>query len=271
MRRTTRIGRSATAIAAVAIVFLVAGCDALANLVKGPAPTPQPCGQVFNAVRCLAMTDKAAFQLHTTREDITAIVVVPEPTPEVRDGVTILQTRSGGPPIDLLVTLADGTIHQTTLFCVGVNTEPACVDDPHLDAHSISLDGGYFDRTADATPVPSIAPDALAEATALRIDRLDIPIDHTGTNEVVLGEAWLPNGLVTTAGFALVDDWPPGVTILDGGVRLEVRSQLDGKPIQNIYEHGWRKGIEGVDAVLVFDVFRFDPGATLSIADVVVR
>jgi hypothetical protein len=251
------------------VAFVVAGCDAVATMVKGPAPTPQPCGQVFNAVRCLAMTDKAAFQLHTTREDITAIVVVPEPTPEVREGVTILQTRSGGPPIDLLVTLADGTIHQTTLFCVGVNTEPACVDDPHLDAHSISLDGGFFDRTADATPVPSGAPDALAEATELRVDRLDIRIDHTGPNEVVLGEAWLPNGLLTEADFALVDDWPADITILDGGVSLEVRA--DGRPIQNIYEHGWREGTELVEAVLVFDVFRFDPGAKLSIQDVVVR
>jgi len=41
--------------------------------------------------------------------------------------------------------------------------------------------------------------------------------------------------------------------------------------IWNIYEHGWREGIEGVEAVLVFDVFRFEPGATLSIRDVVVR
>jgi hypothetical protein len=269
LKRRARASATALAVAGLTVAFVVAGCDAWARLAAGPAPTPQPCGQVFNAVRCLAMTDKAAFQLHTTREDITAIVVVPEPTPEVRDGVTILQTRSGGPPIDLLVTLADGTIHQTTLFCVGVNTEPACVDDPHLDAHSISLDGGYFDRTADATPVPSAAPDALQMATELRIDRLDIPIDHTGPNEVVLGEAWIPNGLVTSADFALVDDWPADVTIVDGGVSLEVRA--DGRPIQNIYEHGWREGTELVEAVLVFDVFRFDPGAKLSIADVVVR
>ncbi len=108
-------------------------------------------------------------------------------------------------------------------------------------------------------------------ATELRVDRVDIPIDHTGRHEIVLGEAWLPNGLLTTADFELVDDWPPGVTILGDGVSLEVRSELDGQPIQNIYEHGWREGIEGVEAVLVFDVFHFDPGATLSIQDVVVR
>lgn len=68
----------------------------------------------------------------------------------------------------------------------------------------------------------------------------------------------------------LVDSWPADLTILDG-VRLEVRSLDDGKPLMNIYEHGWRKGVEPVEAFLVFDVFRFEPGATLSIRNVVVR
>ena len=264
-------GAGLVAVVVVAVAIVLAGCDAITGAVRGAPDGPQPCGQRFNAVRCLAMTDTAALRLHATREDIVAIDVVPDPTPVTRDGVTILETRSGGRPIDLLVTLADGTVRQATLFCVGVNQEPACVDDPHIDTHSVSLDGGYHDRTADATPVPSAAPGAIADAAGLRIDGLDIPIDHSGRHEVRLGEARLPNGLVTTAAFALVDDWPPGVTILEGGVSLEIRSQLDGKPIQNIYEHGWRAGVEGVDAVLVFDVFRFDPGATLSIKDVVVR
>jgi predicted small secreted protein len=265
-------GAGAGLVAAVVVVAIVlAGCDAITGAARGAPEGPQPCGQRFNAVRCLAMTDTAALRLHTTREDIVAIDVVPDPTPVTRDGVTIIETTSGGKPIDLRVTLADGSIRQATMFCVGVNQEPACVDDPHIDTHSISLDGGYHDTTADATRVPSTAPDAIADAAGLRIDRLDIPIDHSGRHEVRLGEAWLPNGLVTTADFALVDDWPPGVTILEGGASLEIRSRRDGKPIQNIYEHGWRSGIEGVDVVLVFDVFRFDPGATLSIKDVVVR
>jgi hypothetical protein len=256
--------------AVLAAGLVLTGCDALAGVIAGPPKGPEPCGQRFNAVRCLVMTDKEAMQLQTTREDIVSLMIVPDPTPEVRDGVTILQTRSGGPPIDLIVTLADGTITQTTLMCVGVNQEPACVDDPHLTATSVTQ-GGYHDTPEGASPVPSAAPDDLAMATALRIDRLDIPIDHTGLHEVVLGEAWLPNGLLTSAEFTLVDVWPSDVTILDGGVRLEVRSMTSGQPIQNIYEHGWREGIEGVEAVLVFDVFRFEPGAKLSIQDVVVN
>jgi hypothetical protein len=251
----------------LAAALVLTGCDAIAGIIPAPAKGPEPCGQRFNAVRCLVMTDKAAMQLQTTREDMT---IVPDPTPEIRDGVTILHTTSGGPPIDLIVTLADGTITQTRLMCVGVNQEPACVDDPHLTADSV-MKGGYFDTPEGSSPVPSVAPDALEMATGLHLGRVDIPIDHTGPNEIVLGEATLPNGLLTRADFELVDLWPAGLTILDGRVSLEIRSRLDGKPIQNIYEHGWREGVEGVEAVLAFDVFRFDPGATLSIQDVVVQ
>ena len=259
------------AAAAIAVALVLAGCETISGALQRPAPTPQPCGQLFNAVRCLAMTDAVASRLHTTREDIVTIEVVPEPTPEVRDGVMILQTRGGAAPIDLLVTLRDGTTRRDSM-CGGIPSGPACSDDPHIDRYSMSLPGaGYHDVPEGSSPVPSAAPDALADATELRIDRLDIPIERTGRHEIVLGELWLPNGLLTTADFGLVDDWPPGLTILDEGVTLEVRSQVDGKPIWNIYEHGWREGTEGVEAVLVFDVFRFDPGAVLSIADVVVR
>jgi hypothetical protein len=257
--------------AAVLLAALaVTGCDALAGMIATPQKGPEPCGERFNAVRCLAMVDTAAMQLHKTREDIVSIDIVPDPTPEVRDGVTILQTRGGAAPIVLLVTLRDGSTHQASM-CGGIPSGPACSDDPHIELHAMSLEGGYHDVPEGSSPVPSAAPGAVAMATELRIDRLDLPIDQAGPQEVVLGEAWLPNGLLTTADFALVDDWPPGVTILDGGVSLEVRSQLDGKVIWNKYEHGWREGIEGVEAVLVFDVFRYEPGATLSIQDVVVN
>jgi hypothetical protein len=166
------------------------------------------------------------------------------------------------------VTLADGTIRQVSM-CGGVDMSPPCVDDPHLTTSSVMQ--GYHDVPEGSSPVPSAAPDALEEAKGLLIGRLDIPIDHTGLNEIVLGEAWLPNGLLTTAEFQLVDAWPSDLSIVDGRVTLEVRSRPDGKVIWNIYEHGWREGIEGVEAVLVFDVIHFDAGATLRIQDVVVR
>ena len=136
------------------------------------------------------------------------------------------------------------------------------------------MHGGYYDGTEPQLlrGRPTIAPDALADAMPLRITRLDIPIDHAGHYEVSLGEARLPNGILTAADFALVESWPTGVSILDGWVGLEIRS-LDegGKPIRNAYEHGWHAGSERVEAVLVFNVFHFDRGATLGIKNVVVR
>jgi hypothetical protein len=255
----------------VAVGFLLAACDLLAGTISGEIPQrPQPCGQVFGADRCLAMTDYAAFQLKTTRENIVSLEIIPEPTPEIRDGQVILRTTSGGPDIDVGVTLADGSTRVASMHCVGVASHPACQDEPALRVSSM-IGGGYTDVPEGSTPVPSVAPDALAEATGLEIERLDIPVERTGLHEVKLGEALLPNGRLTTADFALVDDWPAGISIVEGGVHLEIRSTVDGKPIWNIYEHGWREGTERVDAILVFDVFHVDPGATMSIRDVVVR
>lgn len=250
-----------TLLAALAAALLATGCSS----------TPRSCREVFNAVRCQAMTDYVARQLGTTRDQVTRLMVLPEPTPELIDGQTILVTRSGGPPVDVDVTLRDGSVHRVTLNCGGIPGNE-CRDDPRLEASSV-MDGGYYDGTGDQLQGgrPSIAPDALADAMPLLIGRLDIPVDHTGQYEVPIGEARLPNGILTDADFALGEDWPAGVSILDG-VRLEIRSLDDGgNPIRNIYEHGWRPGTERVQAVLVFDVASFDAGATLGVKDIVVR
>ena len=211
------------------------------------------------------MTDWVAVQLGTTREQIASLDVIPQPTRQPG-------TYTGGPPVDVSVTLRDGSIHRMNLNCGGIGGVQ-CADDPRLATWSV-MHGGYYDGT-EAELLggrPSIAPDALADAMALSVARLDIPIDHIGRYEVPVGEARLPNGILTAADFALVDDWPTGVSIISGGVILEIRS-LDegGKPIRNIYEHGWHPGSEQVEAVLVFNVAHFDPGATLGIKDVVVR
>ena len=265
--RSTRAPIAAVAIFALALS--IAGCGVVGGALKD-AGVPQPCDRVFNETRCLAIRDSAASKLHMTREDITAVEIQPDPTPEIVDGKTILHTTSGGKPVELVVTLADGTSRLVTIHCSGIPEDPGCFDDPQLRASSVTQ-GGYHDFPEDATPVPSAAPDAIAGATELRIDRLDVPIDHTGINEIRIGELLLPNGQLTAVDFALVDHWPKGITILEGGVSLQVRSLVDGKTIYNIYEHGWRAGTERVEAVLVFNVFRYDPGATLGIRDVVVR
>lgn len=266
-------------VACIALTWAVIGCSVAspaAESAPGPSFTLTPaaegspaCSPDISLVRCLVLADAAAFRLNTTRENVIAVEVLPEPSPPLIlvDGKLVPQKRSGGGPLVVRVTLADGSTHEVSMGCVGVDMSPVCLSEPHLTARA----NNDRDYPEGATPVPSAAPDALAHAKELRIDRLDIPIDHIGLFEVELGQARLSNGLLTDSGFTLVDDWPSDITILDGNVDLEVRSMEDGKPHGNLYEHGWRQGTESVEAVLVFDVFRFEPGAILSIADVVVR
>lgn len=272
------------ALASIALSLAVIGCSTASPAAENsaapsltltptgghaPAQGSPACPSDMSLVRCLVLADAAAFQLNTTRENVIAVEVLPEPSPPLVliDGKLVPQKRSGGGPIVVRVTLADGSTHEVSMGCGGVNMTPPCVSEPHL----MAVSNNDRDHPAGATPVPTAAPDALADATELRIDRLDIPIDHVGLFEVELGQARLPNGLLTDSGFKLVDDWPSDITILDGIVRLEVRSMEDGKPHGNLYEHGWRQGTELVEAVLVFDVFRFEPGAVLSISDVLVQ
>ena len=107
----------------------------------------------------------------------------------------------------------------------------------------------------------------------LRVPRLDIPIDHDGQYEVPVGEATLPNGILSIAEFEFASPgWPSDLTIAEGIVRLDIRSLDDpDRLFWNIYDHGRIEGTERVGRSLVFDVLHHDPGAVLSIEDLVVR
>jgi hypothetical protein len=232
-----------------------------------------PCATVFNAVRCQSMVDYASIELRVDRANIVAIDVLPAAPPT-------MSASSIGPPIDIRVALRDGTTRELALQCgmPGAWVDAPCSDDPHIGVGGPPGQGYYDTPCTDdtprvcATPVPTKAPDAIAAAVALRIDHVGIPIDHLGDFEVLLGEALLANGLLTKSGLSLVDDWPDDVTILHYGLWIEVRSlEPDGRPFENIYEHGWRKGTERVAAYLRFHVDRFDPGAVLQVRNVLVQ
>lgn len=259
----------ASLIGLVSLAFIVlAGC----SLFGGSRQQAGPCADIYNAARCLAMTDFSAVQLGATREDVVSIDVLPEPT------VPAQGVRSGGGPIHVRVTLRDGTEHVVSMGCGGIRDQPTCSDRPHLSAVD-SIANGYGDvpcagepPAGCATAVPTPDPAALADAVALRLPQVDIAIDHVGDYDVRIGEAQLPNGLLTEVAFGFVDDWPSAVTILSGTVQLDVQSlEPDGLPFNNIYEHGWRQGTEHVAAIVRFHVDRFDPGGVLSITNVVVR
>jgi hypothetical protein len=263
---------------AIGLTASVVACGAPARL--APAPTAQPCGQVYSDVRCDLIVDVVAEQAGVDREDVVAIQIAPEPTPEVQlDGTEILSTRSGGARLIVDAQLRDGTVHREAM-CGGISAAfvPVCMDEPRLQPMSLTISGyrdvPCFDDEGQhcATPHPPIDPEAAGAADPIRMEQVDIPIDHEGAYEVRLGEGSLPNGILTEATFDFVIAWPPDVTIPDGRVLLDVRSlEPDGKPFDNYYLHGRREGIERVEAVLVFTVSRFEPGAVLMIRDVVVR
>ena len=253
------------------VAWLVAGCSVFADA----ALAPQPCGQVYSAQRCLALIDEAAARSARTRDDVTAIDIVPRAIE--RDGDMITTSGSG---ITVRLTLTDGTTRDAVM-CGGVSRAPACSDTQQLEARSSVADGGgYHDVPCPdgspphscGTPLPTLEPTAVAAARPLSIARFPIPIDHIGVYEVSLGQASLPNGIATAASFGFVYTWPSDVSIRDGVAQIGFRSlEPDGKPFQNYYDHGWRPGVERVEAVLAFEVLWFEKGAVLAIRDVIVR
>ena len=249
------------------------GCSAVA---AEPSDPPQPCGELYGRQTCLAMTDEAASRSGHARDDVTAIDIVQFPT---RDENGALITRSGG-GFYARVTFTDGTTRDETM-CAGIPTGPACMDEPRLEARSALLEGGGYHDVPCADPPPpdgcgnplrSFEPAAVKAAAPLTIDRVSIPIDHVGSYEVRLGEGSLPNGVLSVASFAFIDPWPLDVSLREGEAWIDVRSlEPDGKPFVNYFTHGWHPGVERVEAVLVFDVLRFEKGAALGIRDVEVR
>ena len=248
-----------------------AACQAL-GLPGGPGAA-RLCEDVYSDARCEAMRTVAAERLGIADTDITKLEIAPEPTPRA-DG--ILQNTGGGRPVDVLAHTATGV--RRTSMCHGLPIGPACTHEQVLTIHS-PIGGGYHDvpcagepPAGCATPLPRLEREAVAAAQALTIDRRTIPVPGPGRHEIVLGQARLPNGVLTESRAALADPWPDGLSVSSEGIRLEVRSLVPGRPaFRNSYEHGWWPGTEAVEVVLVFEARRADPGAALEIVDLVVR
>ena len=107
-------------LAAVSILMAwVTGCSMFAN----EPPPPQACGHVYSAQRCLALTDSAAADAGRTRDEVTGVVIVPNPTPP--DGM--VYAAGAAAPINVRVTFVDGSSHDV-LLCGGVAMGPGCQD-----------------------------------------------------------------------------------------------------------------------------------------------
>jgi hypothetical protein len=219
------------------------------------------------------MTDVAAAEVGRTRDDVSMVEIVPDPPPRgaVLGGAWYIKVRTE---------FVDGSAHDAKM-CGGIAGGPACMDEPRLEAVSGFSDGsGYKDVPCPdgasphtcGQPLPSFEASAVAAARPLSIPRFSIPIDRVGGYEVSLGKPTIPDGVVSEASFGFVDTWPVDISLEDGRAQIELRSlEPDGKPFQNYYEHGWRPGVERVEAFLVFDVLWFKKGAVLDVQNVAVR
>jgi len=243
------------------------GCAAIADLAS--SATAQPCEQLYSERRCLAIADAATAFSDRTRDDVGQVLIVPSAPPE--DGE--LQTLGGATPITVRIVMQDGTTSDTNM-CGGIPSGPACADAPQpWDLDHDLVGGGYHDVPAGSSPIPSIDPRVVGGGVPIEVASRTIPVDHVGPHEVSLGIGALPNGILTQATYRLPDPWATDVTFAsDASPRLVLRSlESDGRPFDNAYAHGWREDVERIEALLVFDVKRLDPGAVIEVRDVIVR
>jgi hypothetical protein len=273
MRRVIGQSRRSLALVIAIAAVVIAGCGLAPALgSRPPAAAARPCAAVYTTERCQAMLTAAAESLGVADDDVSSIDIDPDPTPRP-DG--ILETLGGARPIVVRAHVG-GTVREVSM-CGGIANGPPCLDAPSWGIGS-PIGGGYQDVPCAgeppdgcATALPTLEPKAIAGSRQLRIEHLAIPVGTIGRHEVRLGQAILPNGVLTVAQGGLVDPWPDGVRLSSEGINLEVRSRVaDRQAFTNLYEHGWWPGTEAVDVFLVFDARHVDPGATIEIRDVVV-
>jgi hypothetical protein len=223
-----------------------------------------PCAANFTPARCEAIGVWAAEALGVAPEQVASIgIVAPTPDPDPAVG--------RGAPVSLRVVVADGSTRELTLQCFGVAGAflPECMPEPAIELQIPARDN-YRDLPVGSTPMPALDPEAEALAVPLDLPRIEIPIDHAGEQRVVLGEATLANGMIREVKAALGEPWPASV-VLRSAIHFEIRPKSGGEPIENMYLHGWRKGVEVVEVSIVFDAAILRPGAHLTLVGVLVR
>lgn len=271
------------------LVLAVATSASLAVVAAGQTPPPAgvalpyPDGCVafgLSEARCAHVTRWAAEQ--TNSDPTTATFeLLGDPmldSPRCSGATTCMTNRTQAFVVRVRVLDADGSAAEASVFCgIGSEASYLCTETPLVARHSPTMDGYWDvpcsdeDGQACATPIPTARPSGITAAAPLRLPRLEIPIDHVGGYVVAMGEATLPNGILSEASFDLGPTTPAELLVAEHGVTLTVESLAGGPPFENAYEHGWRRGVERVHVALEFDVDEFAPGATLEVLGLVVR
>jgi hypothetical protein len=226
----------------------------------------------FAARRCAAIVERAREDEAIDKSRIDGVDILPPP----REGSVEL----GGQMVARVrFRLSDGTSVTHDAWCVGVGSPDnrACTDDPQLILsggvdHDVpcagEAPGGNPNGCATLPPTPP--PAAIAAALPLRVPALDIPLDHIGQYDIKVGGAGLPNGYLTRRDFSITDTSPTDFWV-QGGIWLDVRPTVAGRPpVGSVYREPF-DGTEPVDVFLVFEVTETSPGAVLRVRNLVVE
>jgi hypothetical protein len=237
---------------------------------------PAECARMtFAEDRCLAVVESAMEQAGLTWPEIEGVSLAKLPNAGY---------LGGGPVAGVTFVLRDGSRREQDVICGGISIyNLVCTDRPEVMLIApYGAGSGYHDvpcgavpggeaGSACATPMSGIDPDAARAGVPLEAASHDYAIAGLGPQEILVGSATLPNGILSDARFSLADPFTRAFAVRDG-IALVVRPLDPARPLfVNIYAHGWYTGTEEVEVYLVFDVTAFTPGATLEVRDLVVR
>jgi hypothetical protein len=265
----------------LALLVVVGACSLLPAGGADAEGEPYPAGCAAYGLsehRCKAIVEELAARLDVDRAAVAGIELLGDPGCGT-DDPNVLCTRTTSFVVRVRFHLADGRSLEDSVFCgVGGQHSILCTESPEIRVSSPML-GGYHDVPCAgeppdgcASPVPTIDPATAADAAPLVVPELDVVLDRVGEYRIEVGDATLPNGILRDAAFTLADLHPTTFATTEEGVRLEVLpGGPGGDPLWNLYEHGWRKGLERVSVILVFEITSFEPGATLEVRDLIVR
>jgi hypothetical protein len=260
-------GRTVVQVALAVAIVLVAGACASFPSLGGPTggPYPEACAQwSYSARRCDAIVDRAATEASVPDPEIRAVRLLPferGPGSVGHGQVALVQFE-----------LVDGTTIDQGVWCVGVDMSRTCNESAEISVgggvdHDVPCAGEPPEGCATLPPTPD--PDAVAAAKPLRIDTLDVPLDHEGPYEVRLGTAMLPNGYLSELAIDIADRSPDTFWMESAG--LQVRPDIPGRPqVGSIYRDPF-DGPEPVTVFLIFDLTSLDSPSVLQVRDIVVR
>jgi hypothetical protein len=234
---------------------------------ENPNAYPAACeARDFPPRRCASIVSRARTEAGIDPSENVAIELLPfEP-----DGVF----RLSGEQVALVrFHLIDGRLVDQDVWCIGITFSPSCTENAEISAaagvdRDVPCSGEAPAECATEPPTPP--PAAVAGATAFTLESVDVPIDHLGEYRIELGHATLANGYLSDLSLGIADPRPETYWI-GTGVRLEIESEIPGRPpVGSLYRDPY-DGPEPVTIYLAFEVTEYDSPGVLSIRDVVVR